>query len=352
MIIMAKKSLKDVRTDNTAQVLECILKQGQSSRIEIAEKTMLSPSTVGQAVALLMEKGLVEELRAGESTGGRRPILLRVTPGFGCIATVEIKRSSIAAQVFDMAGQLLETQTLMNRWVSGNDLLDVIDKFLKKLKNQKTLAQGRLIGLGLLYQDDIPEYDLMVEYSTLISTDLIRLETVLATRYNIPVKKEFINRYSLDYYLRTIDAECIDYAYINIGERITASFILNKSLVKNSEDSVFDLSEAVLSGNYAGNERRPGRSVAFAQEIALKKLTAEKIGKQLSQVIRSALLFFPVNDIFINGQWKNLDQIVEIVAKEFPVHPVIRKSGTPDGHVNDSFALRILTENYRRLVEA
>lgn len=230
---------------------------------------MLSPSTVGQAVALLMEKGLVEELRAGESTGGRRPILLRVNPGFGCIATVEIKRSGIAAQVFDMAGQLLDTQTLMNRWVSGNDLLDVIDKFLKKLKNQKTLAQGRLIGLGLLYQDDIPEYDLMIEYSTLISTDLIRLETVLATRYNIPVKKEFINRYSLDYYLRTIDAECIDYAYINIGERITASFILNKSLVKNSEDSVFDLSEAVLSGNYAGNERWPGRSIAFAQEIAL-----------------------------------------------------------------------------------
>ena len=71
----------------------------------------------------------------------------------------------------------------------------------------------------------------------------------------------------------------------------------------------------------------------------------------VSEVIRSALLFFPVNDIFINGQWKNLDQIVDTVAKEFPVHPVIRKSGTPDGHVNDSFALRILTENYRRLVE-
>lgn len=99
------------------------------------------------------------------------------------------------------------------------------------------------------------------------------------------------------------------------------------------------------------NERWPGRSIAFAQEIALKKLTAEKIGKQLSEVIRSALLFFPVNDIFINGQWKNLDQIVDTVAKEFPVHPVIRKSGTPDGHVNDGFALRILTENYRRLVE-
>ena len=80
MIIMAKKSLKDVRTDNTAQVLECILKQGQSSRMEIAEKTMLSPSTVGQAVALLMEKGLVEEAGRLELPG--RPISYRTTPVF------------------------------------------------------------------------------------------------------------------------------------------------------------------------------------------------------------------------------------------------------------------------------
>ena len=68
---MAKKSLKDVKVNNTAQVLECIIKNDQVSRIEISEKTKLSPSTVSQAVALLIEKGIAEEICSGESTGGR-----------------------------------------------------------------------------------------------------------------------------------------------------------------------------------------------------------------------------------------------------------------------------------------
>ena len=40
---MAKKSLKDVKVNNTAQVLECLIKNDQVSRIEISEKTKLFP---------------------------------------------------------------------------------------------------------------------------------------------------------------------------------------------------------------------------------------------------------------------------------------------------------------------
>ncbi len=104
---MAKKSLKDVKVNNTAQVLECIIKNDQVSRIEISEKTKLSPSTVSQAVALLIEKGIAEEVCSGESTGGRKPILLRLNPGYGFIVTLEIKRSGVDVQIFNLSGALL-----------------------------------------------------------------------------------------------------------------------------------------------------------------------------------------------------------------------------------------------------
>ena len=75
---MNKKSLKDVKVNNTVQVLEYILKEGQISRIEIAEKSGLSPSTVSQAVSLLLKDEIVEAVREGESTGGRKTILLQM----------------------------------------------------------------------------------------------------------------------------------------------------------------------------------------------------------------------------------------------------------------------------------
>ena len=74
---MDKKSLKDVKRNNTAKVLEYILKQGPVSRIEIAEQSRFSPSTVSMAVSLLLKDGIVEEVREGVSTGGRKPILLQ-----------------------------------------------------------------------------------------------------------------------------------------------------------------------------------------------------------------------------------------------------------------------------------
>ena len=65
---MDKKSLKDVKRNNTAKVLEYILKQGPVSRIEIAEQSRFSPSTVSMAVSLLLKDGIVEEVREGVST--------------------------------------------------------------------------------------------------------------------------------------------------------------------------------------------------------------------------------------------------------------------------------------------
>lgn len=347
---MAKKSLKDVKVNNTAQVLEYIMKNEQISRIEIAEKSGLSPSTVSQAVSLLVEQGLVEEMCAGESTGGRKPILLRIRPDFGCIITAEIKRSGVEARIFDMTGKLVSVHTLAKRQLTGNGLLNALTGFIKEVKNQELNAPERVIGIGLLCQDDIPEYDLMTEFSTSLSSDVIRLETALTTSCGVPVKKELINRYNLDYYLQSVDAQCTDYAYINIGERVTASFVLNKTLVHSTSDSVFDISSAVLSGNYAGTGQQPGMGAALAQKMASKKVSAEKLATQLTQVLKSALLFFPIHDVFIGGQMEELDRIVELVSKEFNFHPVIRKAGEPGGSVNSAFARQILAENYRMLV--
>ena len=95
---MDKKSLKDVKRNNTAKVLEYILKQGPVSRIEIAEQSRFSPSTVSMAVSLLLKDGIVEEVREGVSTGGRKPILLQMKEDYGCIITVSVLRNGVNAE--------------------------------------------------------------------------------------------------------------------------------------------------------------------------------------------------------------------------------------------------------------
>ena len=156
---MDKKSLKDVKRNNTAKVLEYILKQGPVSRIEIAEQSRFSPSTVSMAVSLLLKDGIVEEVREGVSTGGRKPILLQMKEDYGCIITVSVLRNGVNAEVFDLSGKRIAERTLISRYTSGNRLLKVIGGFVQEIQNGKTELPTRIIGLGLLCQDDLPEYD-------------------------------------------------------------------------------------------------------------------------------------------------------------------------------------------------
>ena len=348
----AKRTLKDVKTNNTAQVLECILNHDNMSRIEIAEKCGLSPSTVTQAVTLLLEEKLVREVCAGESTGGRRPILLQMNPDYGCVITFEIKRSGVDAQIFDLCSGLLGTETIASKQLTGNRLLDGITRFVDAIRSGEENYPKKVVGIGLLCQDDIPEYDLMTEFSTSLSSDLIRLDTALMTRCGVPVKKELINRYSLDYYIRLADSKCANYAYINVGERVTASFVINKTPIRNVNDSIFDISSAVLSGNYAGGMAMTGAAPTAAQEVQLKNLSPDELAEKLAKVVGSALLFFPVENVFIGGRVEGLEQIVEKVSGHFQLTPVIRQAKYLGAHVNEVFARQVLAENCRTLIPA
>lgn len=328
---MNKKSLKDLKEKNTNKVLEKILKEKQISRIEIAEKTDLSPSTVSMAVAALLEMGIVEEFSSGESTGGRKPILLCMNAGFGCVITIEVRWDKIAAHVYDMQSRLLGSDILAPDRMCGKKLSDTIIDFINRVKDGKTGYPRRVIGAGILCQDDIPDYDLTVEYSTGISTDIIRLETAVAGSCSIAVKKDLINRYSLDYYLKAVDKEYTDYAYVDIGERITTSFVLNRELVHNAYNSAFDISSAVL-------------------EDGTDTSCVEKLCGKLIQVLKNAMLFFPVKDIFIGGQAVNIDEIVLGVADEFQYNPAVRKVISSDKSMESAFAQQILTENYKAIL--
>ena len=346
------KSLKDVKIRNTEKVLACILEKQSISRVEIAELCGLAPSTVGQVVSSLIDADLVVEYQSGISTGGRKPILLRVNPQYGVTILFEVKRSGLSAKTLDLNHNILEEKRLLSRMPTGNVLLDYTETYVTQIQNGKGTVPKRVLGVGMLCQDDIPEYDLTVEFSTGVMSDVIRIERALASRCNVPVKKELINRYTLNCYLRNSDIKCENYVFLNLGERITASFVLNNMLVQNSNDAVFDISSAVLAGNYAAMGTSRSHTLELAQELALKKLSAQEMAEKLTLVLNSALLFFPVDNVFVGGPFDNLDQVVSVLSQNFYLKLAVWKANFGKMQIASSFARQILLENYKQLLTA
>src|SRR6267378_1128159 len=70
--------LNTMRDINRQIVLNYVREREPISRAEIARETALQRSTISVIVDALEMDGLIEEVGEGESTGGRRPTMLRL----------------------------------------------------------------------------------------------------------------------------------------------------------------------------------------------------------------------------------------------------------------------------------
>jgi predicted NBD/HSP70 family sugar kinase len=103
-----------IRDINRQIVLNYVRDREPISRAEIARETDLQRSTVSTIVEELKAEGLIEEIGAGKSTGGRRPTLLRLHAAGAIAIGVDIAPSCTTIATSDLAGRVLEREEFAN----------------------------------------------------------------------------------------------------------------------------------------------------------------------------------------------------------------------------------------------
>jgi predicted NBD/HSP70 family sugar kinase len=99
--------LATVRDINRQIVLNYVREREPISRAAIAKETALQRSTVSAIVDSLQSEGLIEEIGAGASTGGRRPTLLRLRTAGAIAVGVSITPVLVSVATCDLAGRIL-----------------------------------------------------------------------------------------------------------------------------------------------------------------------------------------------------------------------------------------------------
>lgn len=344
----SKKTFRDVKNNNLALILQTILRKGHMSRIEIAESCGLSPSTVSANISLLLETGLVEEYSVGTSTGGRPPIAIRVRPDCCSVISFEITRSGVTAKVFNALSELICENVISSRMLSGNALKNKIVSFVENVREGSLHLPQKLLGIGLLCQDDFSDHDLRVEYSTSLSSDVVPLESYLTSYFKVPVRKEYMERYSVEYYMQNAENANRNYAYINLGQEATASFFVDKKAVEIAGKTIFQV--GVFPWN--GREEAANGEVDARRQKERGKRTGktEETVEMLAAFIASACVFFPVKDVFLGGVQDNLDEIAYKTSEQLQFHPPVRRISLGKLQLSQILSRRMMVENHRLLI--
>ncbi|PJN10646.1 hypothetical protein CG723_15665 [Streptomyces sp. CB01635] len=116
-------NLAVLRGHNAALVLDLLRTAGDEgiSRLELAERTGLTPQGVSKITARLREQGLVTDTGRRASTGGKPRTVLRLVPDAGHAVGLHLDRDELTAVLVDLAGTVVAERRSPLAFGAGGD---------------------------------------------------------------------------------------------------------------------------------------------------------------------------------------------------------------------------------------
>ena len=139
--------LNTIRDINRQIVLNYVREREPISRAEIARETNLQRSTISAIVEALTAEGLIEEIGEGESTGGRRPTLLRLRTKGAMAIGVAITPTCTTVATSDLAGRIVEQSEFLTHQNPDKTMQDVIALVREFSARNKGAIEG--VGVSL-----------------------------------------------------------------------------------------------------------------------------------------------------------------------------------------------------------
>lgn len=122
---------------------------GPFTRGDLMEATGFSAPTAGRLVADLVRGGLVRNLGAGPSHGGRRPSLMEFDARCGFAAAIAVGAGRTRLAVADLAGEPLALHAVDTpRDLHPKALLSQVAAALRRLAREAGVPRGRLLAVG------------------------------------------------------------------------------------------------------------------------------------------------------------------------------------------------------------
>ncbi|MEC3633200.1 xylose repressor [Bacillus velezensis] len=175
-----------VKKVNQKLLLKEILKNSPISRAKLSEMTGLNKSTVSSQVNTLMKENLVFEIGQGQSSGGRRPVMLVFNKKAGYSVGIDVGVDYINGILTDLEGTIVLDQhhhlECNSPEITKDILIDMIHHFITHMPQ----SPYELIGIGICVPGLIDDNQKIV-FTPNSNWRNIDLKPFIQEKFNVPV---------------------------------------------------------------------------------------------------------------------------------------------------------------------
>jgi glucokinase len=145
--MLTKQSQVHVKENNLRLVLATIIQQEPLSRADIVRHTHISKPAISSLIDDLLGRGIVSEIGEGQSSGGRKPILLRFNSELRYYLAFEMGRTGFRVAVSDLKGSFVGQREGVFQHSSMNDRLALLKKNVFSLMKEIRIAEKDLLKI-------------------------------------------------------------------------------------------------------------------------------------------------------------------------------------------------------------
>ncbi len=235
-----------IRAINRALILNLIKTSRAISRADVARQTGLSPATVTGITAELIDEALIYEQYAGDSSGGRPPIMLAINPDGGFVVGIKLAEKYAVGALADLNAEIRERvkQPLDNR--DAESVVNALVQLVNQLMEKVGIREEQLKGIGIGVAGVVDHRTGILRFSPYFGWKDLPLRRMIQQRLDVPV--------SIDNDVNTLtlfeklfgDADELDFLTITVGRGIGMGMVVNGDLYRGSRGGAGEFGHSVV----------------------------------------------------------------------------------------------------------
>jgi len=272
-----------MRRMNEASVFGIIHDFGPIARTDIAHLSGLSLATISGITGGLIEQGIVIEQSAGESTGGRRPILLAINRQAAVAIGVKLTNEHIIVALTDLGAELVELRSAP----LGTDLSPdaVVEKIVRVTGELRAAhPERRVIGLGVGMAGIIDRDEGICRFSPFLPWRDVPLRDLIQERISLPVFVENdVNALTLAERWFGEGSTSLNFLVVTLGRGVGMGMVLNGELYRGGRDGAGEFGHVtIIEHGRRCNCGKDGCVEAYVSESSLERAIRDATGNDIA----------------------------------------------------------------------
>ncbi len=223
-----------VKKENKSLVLETIKDRSPISRADVSNVTGLNKGTVSSLVSELLDEALLNESGPGQSSGGRRPVMLLFNEKAGYSIGIDLGVNYLLGVLTDLKGNICHEEVMKFKDLGYEEILTNLFHIIDTLIASTPESPYGIIGIGIGVPGAVNK-----DGNILLAPNLdwknIHLKEIVENKYDLPVIVE--NEANAGAYGEQkfgVGKSFSNIIYISVGIGIGVGLILNGKLYKGN----------------------------------------------------------------------------------------------------------------------